>query len=278
MPRPKIRGRALMPIAVVDVLGCLAPAASVQATEVPSTAAAAKGPSRTGDEPRVPAGFSEQKVRADDIAINYVRGGRGPTLLLLHGYPQTWYTWREILPELAKHYGVIAPDLRDAPKSDTPKSGYDKKTLAADPHGLLTRLGLNHGIRLVGQWVERFVDSLEVKKNGVSDKQVREHARHLRDNDVADNTVNARTSSPCPCTPPRQSAQLSRRKTRILAPLFPAFLAILAAVLYPSAASSSTSTARQAAKPTIVLVHGAFADANPSLATTADGAVQSPDA
>lgn len=101
-------------------------------------------------EPRIPDGFTEQKAQVGDVAINYVRGGAGPTLVLLHGYPQTWYTWRQLLPELAKHYTVIAPDLRGAGGSDAPAGGYDKKTMAGDIHGLLTQLGLDHDIRLVG--------------------------------------------------------------------------------------------------------------------------------
>jgi pimeloyl-ACP methyl ester carboxylesterase len=202
-----------------------------------------------------------------------VRGGHGPTLVLVHGFPQTWFEWRELLPELAKHYTVIAPDLRGAGKSDAPAGGYDKKTLAADLHGLLSGLGLNQGIRLVGHdigtmvsyayaaayphevaklvlseapipdanlytfpalteagpgpwhfgfftqtngmpeqlidgreelWVDKFIDSLEVQKNGVGPAQVKEFAKYLRDDahlkanlewfrafptDIADNAV-----------------------------------------------------------------------------------------
>jgi pimeloyl-ACP methyl ester carboxylesterase len=99
---------------------------------------------------RVPVGYTEQKARVGDVVINYVRGGNGPTLVLLHGYPQTWYEWRELLPEFAKQYTVIAPDLRGAGASDAPADGYDKKTMAADIHGLLTQLGLADGIRLIG--------------------------------------------------------------------------------------------------------------------------------
>ncbi len=109
------------------------------------------GPGPTGPSAaRVPVGYTERRARVGDVQINYVRGGNGPTLVLVHGYPQTWYVWRELLPELAKHYTVIAPDLRGAGASDAPADGYDKKTMAADIHGLLTQLGLADGIRLVG--------------------------------------------------------------------------------------------------------------------------------
>ncbi|WP_250033738.1 alpha/beta fold hydrolase [Paractinoplanes maris] len=134
-------------VAALVVAGTLfAPAAAAAPHRPPSAAAAV----RTGAEPRVPAGFTERKVRVGDVGINYVRGGHGPVLMLVHGYPQTWYEWRDQLPELAKHYTVIAPDLRGAGRSDAPAGGYDKKTMAADLHGLLVKLGLNKGIRLVG--------------------------------------------------------------------------------------------------------------------------------
>jgi pimeloyl-ACP methyl ester carboxylesterase len=99
---------------------------------------------------RVPAPFTEQTARVGDVTINYVRGGRGNTLVLLHGYPQTWYMWRKVLPELARRYTVIAPDLRGAGGSDAPAEGYDKKTLADDVYGLLVQLGLDRDVCLVG--------------------------------------------------------------------------------------------------------------------------------
>jgi pimeloyl-ACP methyl ester carboxylesterase len=95
---------------------------------------------------RLPAGFTERKVDG----INFVRGGHGPVVVLLHGYPETWYEWHAIMPALAARYTVVAPDLPGAGKSDAPAGGYDKKTMAADIHRLLVTLGLNRDIRLVG--------------------------------------------------------------------------------------------------------------------------------
>ncbi|WFE50742.1 alpha/beta fold hydrolase [Micromonospora sp. WMMD1155] len=62
---------------------------------------------------RVPAGFTEQRARVGQITMNYVRGGSGPPLVLLHGYPQCWYMWRHLMPELGRSFDVVAPDLRD---------------------------------------------------------------------------------------------------------------------------------------------------------------------
>jgi pimeloyl-ACP methyl ester carboxylesterase len=68
--------------------------------------------------------------------IHYVMAGPGigkaPVVVLLHGWPQTWYEWRHIIPGLAERYTVIAPDLRGLGDSSRPLSGYDKKTVAND--------------------------------------------------------------------------------------------------------------------------------------------------
>src|SRR5262249_25947201 len=73
--------------------------------------------------------------------LHYVTAGRGPAVVLLHGWPQTWFMWRDIIPGLAAHYRVIAPDLRGLGESSRPVGGYDKKTLSQDgwrlPHRLL---------------------------------------------------------------------------------------------------------------------------------------------
>ncbi|MEV5388346.1 alpha/beta hydrolase [Streptomyces sp. NPDC052721] len=116
----------------------------------PPTAASGTGHHADVPQPKLPVGFTERKVKVGDGGINYVEGGRGRTLVLVHGYPQTWYEWHKVLPELSKHYHVIAPDLRGAGGSDAPATGYDKKSMAADIHGLLQKLGRTDDIFLVG--------------------------------------------------------------------------------------------------------------------------------
>jgi pimeloyl-ACP methyl ester carboxylesterase len=51
----------------------------------------------------VPIGFTSQFATVDGLRLHYVRGGSGPVVVLLHGYPQHWYEWREIAPPLAEH-------------------------------------------------------------------------------------------------------------------------------------------------------------------------------
>ncbi|GAA1630389.1 alpha/beta fold hydrolase [Actinoplanes couchii] len=92
--------------------------AGVAAALIAAVAFVVPAAASAGD--RVPAGFTEQKVQVGSVDINYVRAGHGPTLVLVHGYPQTWYGWHKIMPALAERYTVIAPDLRGAGKSDAP--------------------------------------------------------------------------------------------------------------------------------------------------------------
>ena len=67
-----------------------------------------------------------------EVRMHYVTAGEGFPVVLLHGWPQTWYAWRGIIDRLAPHYRVIAPDLRGLGDTSRPASGYDKKTIAAD--------------------------------------------------------------------------------------------------------------------------------------------------
>jgi haloacetate dehalogenase len=78
----------------------------------------------------------------DRVRIHYRRLGRGPGLVLLHGYPQTGHMWRKVMPALAERFGVVAPDLRGYGDSDRPRSGYDKRTMAADVADLIRALDL----------------------------------------------------------------------------------------------------------------------------------------
>ena len=99
---------------------------------------------------KIPEGFTEKTAQANGITLNYAIGGTGPTVLLLHGYPQTWYMWRKVMPALAGQYTVIAPDLRGSGGSDAPATGYDKVTLAKDIHELLLAIGHAEPVNVVG--------------------------------------------------------------------------------------------------------------------------------
>jgi pimeloyl-ACP methyl ester carboxylesterase len=72
-----------------------------------------------------------------DVTLHYVLAGKGDPLLLLHGWPQSWYCWHKVMPELAEQYSLIAPDLRGLGDSSRPLDGYDKATVANDVHKLV---------------------------------------------------------------------------------------------------------------------------------------------
>jgi pimeloyl-ACP methyl ester carboxylesterase len=80
-------------------------------------------------------------ARVNGIRMHYRRAGEGPAVVLLHGWPQTWYCWRKVIDELAADHTVIAPDLRGYGRTDKPRDGYDKRTMAADVSLLVSSLG-----------------------------------------------------------------------------------------------------------------------------------------
>jgi hypothetical protein len=93
--------------------------------------------------------FSHHMATVNGIQMHYVIGGQGDPIVLLHGWPETWYSWHRVMPDLAKNYTVIVPDLRGLGDSSKPSTGYDGKTLAEDIHQLVTQLGFKT-ISLVG--------------------------------------------------------------------------------------------------------------------------------
>lgn len=74
------------------------------------------------------------------VRLRYLRAGEGRTIVLLHDWPQSSYAWRRVIPELAKRYRLIVPDLRGIGGSGKPAFGYDKAMVADDLAALLTHL------------------------------------------------------------------------------------------------------------------------------------------
>jgi pimeloyl-ACP methyl ester carboxylesterase len=76
--------------------------------------------------------FTHRYANLEGVRIHFVATGKGAPVVLLHGWPQTWYEWRHVMPLLSDRHTVIAPDLRGLGDSSRPSSGYDKKTVAND--------------------------------------------------------------------------------------------------------------------------------------------------
>lgn len=81
--------------------------------------------------------FEHKFATVDDVKMHYVTGGEGPPLVLIHGWPQTWFEWRDIMPALAEHRTVYAIDLPGLGDSEGDPRSFDKKTLAQYVNALL---------------------------------------------------------------------------------------------------------------------------------------------
>lgn len=105
------------------------------------------GPGSVSGAPNLPPGFADtftsRYVDTGDLRQHVVVGGEGPPVLLVHGWPETWYAWRMVMPALAEDFEVIAVDQRGIGLSDKPRDGYDIGTLANDLVALMDALG--HG-------------------------------------------------------------------------------------------------------------------------------------
>jgi alpha/beta hydrolase fold len=98
-------------------------------------------------------GYVHHKTLVNGFLMHYVMGGKGDTIVLLHGWPETWYEWRHIIPQLiANNYTVIAPDMRGLGDSEKPQTGYDKKTIAEDIYQLVKKLGYSKIYIVAHDW------------------------------------------------------------------------------------------------------------------------------
>lgn len=105
--------------------------------------------------PDVPGvGVSHRFVEARGLRFHVAEAGSpdAPPLLLVHGWPEHWFTWRKVLPALAEHYHCVMPDLRGMGWSDAPPKGYEKESLADDILAVLDVLGLDRVKVLAHDW------------------------------------------------------------------------------------------------------------------------------
>src|SRR6476660_2947613 len=110
-----------------------------------NTSPTPQGPGSVSGAPNLPAGFTDtftsRYVDTGELRLHAVTGGDGPPLMLVHGWPQTWYAWRMLMPALARDFTVVAVDQRGIGLSDKPEDGYDTGTLAGDLVALMDALG-----------------------------------------------------------------------------------------------------------------------------------------
>lgn len=88
-----------------------------------------------------PAGAKSHIAEVNGIRMHYVAMGSGPLVVLLHGWPQTWFAWHAAMAVLAQRFTVVAPDLRGTGLTELTPSGYDKRTIAEDIRALIAHTG-----------------------------------------------------------------------------------------------------------------------------------------
>jgi pimeloyl-ACP methyl ester carboxylesterase len=99
----------------------------------------------------------EGDIAAGDVRLGFTRGGTGPyPVVLLHGWPQTSYAWRRVIPLLGVDHSVLALDLRGVGRSSTTRHGFDKATMAGNVRAALANLGVERPV-LVGHGIGALV-------------------------------------------------------------------------------------------------------------------------
>jgi pimeloyl-ACP methyl ester carboxylesterase len=99
-------------------------------------------------------GISHRDVTVRGVRLHVAEGGPAdaPPVLLLHGWPQHWWIWRDVITDLVRDHRVIAPDLRGLGWSAAPRRGYRKQQLADDNLALLDALGVERAALIAHDW------------------------------------------------------------------------------------------------------------------------------
>ncbi|HEY0517531.1 MAG TPA: alpha/beta hydrolase [Solirubrobacteraceae bacterium] len=101
--------------------------------------------------PELP-GVTHRRVQLRELRMHVAEAGEGPPLVLLHGWPQHWWSHRHLIPQLATRYRVLAPDLRGLGWSDAPPGDYAKSTFADDVLELLDHEGIEQAFVIGHDW------------------------------------------------------------------------------------------------------------------------------
>lgn len=98
--------------------------------------------------------LQHQCITTNNVTLHYVTQGEGPLMLMLHGFPEFWYSWRHQIPVFAQDYKVVALDLRGYNDSDKPQdvSAYQMSELIKDVQGVIQGLGYDQCILVGHDW------------------------------------------------------------------------------------------------------------------------------
>src|SRR5438309_1611926 len=96
----------------------------------------------------------DEYARINGIRMHYVRQGKGPLIIFLHGFPEFWYEWKDQLAEFSKDHLAVAPDMRGYNLSEKPAAldQYDTKILVEDIRALAEHLGHKKFVLVAHDW------------------------------------------------------------------------------------------------------------------------------
>lgn len=117
-----------------------------------TTTLAAAQPTSTGKTSDFDRTFQHHTAKVNGVKLHYVKGGKGAPILLVHGYPETWHTWKKMMPALTENHTVIAVDMRGLGDSEITPAGYDKRNVAEDLHQLMESLGIKNFGLVAHDW------------------------------------------------------------------------------------------------------------------------------
>lgn len=112
--------------------------------------------------------IQHHRLTADGIALHFVTAGEGPPLVLIHGFPQTWYQWRRVIERLADRFTIIAPDLRGIGATPGPSAPFDKQSLAGDVRAIVKYVCGDTPALVVGHDMGSFVAFAYALRYGAS--------------------------------------------------------------------------------------------------------------
>ncbi len=123
--------------------------------------------------------WQHRDVIANGIRMHYVQQGEGPLVVLLHGFPEFWYSWRYQIPFLAEQgYMTVAPDLRGYNDTDKPRTGYDVPTLLLDIAELIKQLGHERAIIVGHDWGGALAWSFAIQYPAMTERLIVMNAPH----------------------------------------------------------------------------------------------------
>ncbi len=117
-------------------------------------------------------------LTVNGIGMYLATAGRGPLVVLLHGFPEFWYSWRYQIPVLARHFRVVAPDQRGYNLTEKPPHGYDIGTLTTDVAELIRSLGYQHAHVVGHDWGGAVAWWLAITRPEMVDRLVIMNAPH----------------------------------------------------------------------------------------------------